>query len=223
MGFWSILMLWRQVVVLKEHGSGDVPQVSSACPVLWGQPMDLEQPTSIDAEKYLAMCQWNLVSALELSCYQLLTLDTTYSLSLTSCSSPTLPSCIPYSCIHCFAVLSFTLLLPPTLALSTLLILLINAMFLDLIYRTFLHVIICHVRISTLILISLSTWPHTEPLNPWTLVSGLPEIIFVIYRTLALFVTSMLTCWTMLSSRLTPETSGHPQNLWYAPEILGHE
>jgi len=108
----------------------------------------------------------NLVSALKLSCYQIPTLDNTYSLSLISCSSPILPSCFPYSCIHFLAVFSFTLLLPLTLTLSALLILLINAMFLDLVYKTLLHVIIHHVQILTLILISLSTRPCSEPLNP---------------------------------------------------------
>src|SRR5882724_4082627 len=90
---------------------------------------------------------------LELGSHQLLTLDSIYSLGLIYCSSLTLPPCVSYSCMHCLAVYSFALLLPLTLALSALLLFLINAMFSDPIYKTPLHVIIQHFRISTLILI----------------------------------------------------------------------
>ena len=130
---------------------------------------------------------------LKLSCYQFLTLDTTYSLSLIFCFSPTLPSCVflfMYALHFCFLLHT---LLRPTLALPALHI--HNyAMFSDLIYKTLLHEIIQHVQISTFILISLSAWPHSEPLYPWTSVSKLPELILIESRsTLALFVTSTLT------------------------------
>jgi len=45
--------------------------------------------------------------------HHLLTLDSTFSLSLVYCSSLTLPTCASHSCIHCLAVFPLTLPISP--------------------------------------------------------------------------------------------------------------
>ena len=100
---------------------------------------------------------------LKLVSHHLPTLDSTFSLSLVYCSSPTLPTCASHSCIHCLAVFLLTLLIFPFSHLLHFRYphshifctsnILINAMFPDSIYKTPFYVCIQHVQISTLILI----------------------------------------------------------------------
>jgi len=119
---------------------------------------------------------------LKFGCYHILTLFPN-SISLTSCSCPSLHSCVSCSCVHCLAVFLLTLPISPT-----------NALLPDSIYKTPLHVIIWHVRIATLvfILIVYSTSLLTsELLNLRFQNSGNKPVNS--RSTLALFLTTMLT------------------------------
>jgi len=168
---------------------------------------------------------------LKLRSHQLPTLDSIYSLSLIYCSSPTLPPCVSYSCMHCLAVFSFALLLPLTLALSTLPIFLINAMFLTPYIRlSSCNYLTCskNIDLDSHFIVYLTLLWTSKPLNLsfWT---SRNNNLFT-SRTLALFVTSTLTSldyaqfWINFQTpRLLLITSGHPQNFWYTPEILRHE
>ena len=136
---------------------------------------------------------WDFIPMLKLRSHQLPTLDSTYSLSLIYCSSPTLPPCV--SIYVCFDLLCSPLHLyyPQSLHFlhfqypQTMLCSLTPYIRLSALYD------IVHVWILTLIINSLSTQPCSEPLNPWTSVSRPPEIILVTSRALDLFMTSMLT------------------------------
>src|SRR5882724_2090256 len=114
---------------------------------------------------------WNLCFTLELGCtpsdaihlhvtplpdlpdhgrYPPLTLSPVYSISLASCSCPTLLSCVSPSCNIAFLCFLLTLTIPRP-----------NALLPILVYKTPAYVCIRHVRISTLILVFIVYSTHS--------------------------------------------------------------